>query len=262
MLLSEEEFLSLPKGGDRDRKTNMGKKTHKKPHKKQAKPVPESMEIPYCQPTSSRVKVEDLVTDEEDQIRADNLAKELQEDKVPKERHSFWDRPTPPPQFEWMPDPRMPAEWNAMVSDMRTNDWARFKPRGEWYRTPEDDEISSTQEFTGTWYPDNAERERLHAQSVVRLDTPVDEWSTSIQKLRARFDGPKRKQPPDKKPDRKGKGKATDLSEEDYPRLRQQWHDEFHDMVQGVKEVLPPFREVNHEIHLIDENKRYAYHMP
>jgi len=33
-------------------------------------------------------------------------------------------------------------------------------------------------------------------------------------------------------------------------------------MVQGVKEVLPPFREVNHEIHTIDENRRYTYHMP
>ena len=49
---------------------------------------------------------------------------------------------------------------------------------------------------------------------------------------------------------------------EDYPRLRQQWQDEFSDVVNGVPEKVPPLRAVNHEIHLIDDNKVYKYHTP
>ncbi|KAH9474277.1 hypothetical protein JR316_0013440 [Psilocybe cubensis] len=64
------------------------------------------------------------------------------------------------------------------------------------------------------------------------------------------------------RPDVKGKKRAAGLTEEDILRLRQQWHDEFVDIVHGTPNELPPFREVNHEIHLIDENKQYTYHLP
>src|ERR1700757_772306 len=33
-------------------------------------------------------------------------------------------------------------------------------------------------------------------------------------------------------------------------------------LLTGVPPRLPPFREVNHKIPLIDENKRYNYHLP
>jgi len=63
-------------------------------------------------------------------------------------------------------------------------------------------------------------------------------------------------------PRHKGKGKEDALTEEDFPHLRQQWHDEFMDMVNGTHSQLPPWREVNHEIHLVDNNKRYKYFTP
>ena len=62
--------------------------------------------------------------------------------------------------------------------------------------------------------------------------------------------------------DMKGKGKAKPLTAQDYPRLRQQWCDEFQDIVNGTRGEMPPWREVNHEIHLYDEKKRYIYHTP
>ena len=60
----------------------------------------------------------------------------------------------------------------------------------------------------------------------------------------------------------KYKGKVKVLAEEDFPRLCQQWHDEFEDIVNGTRNQLPPCREVNHEIHLIDEDKQYKYFTP
>ena len=61
----------------------------------------------------------------------------------------------------------------------------------------------------------------------------------------------------------KGKKKEQEqLTEDDIPRLRQQWYDEFKDIMQGTKEELPPLRVVNHEIKLIDPNKQYVYCMP
>ncbi|KAG6898702.1 hypothetical protein C0995_008732 [Termitomyces sp. Mi166 len=40
------------------------------------------------------------------------------------------------------------------------------------------------------------------------------------------------------------------------------WQQEFADIINGTKEELPPWREVNHEINLIDEGKQYKYHLP
>ena len=57
----------------------------------------------------------------------------------------------------------------------------------------------------------------------------------------------------------KGKSKEHALIKEDFPCLHQQWHDEFEDIVNGTYNQLPLWREVNHEIHLIDEDKQYKY---
>jgi hypothetical protein len=58
-----------------------------------------------------------------------------------------------------------------------------------------------------------------------------------------------------------GDGKAP-LTEEDIPRLRQQWYDEFKDILQGTPNELPPLREVNHEINLIDPDRKYTHRLP
>ncbi|KAG6881117.1 hypothetical protein C0995_002958, partial [Termitomyces sp. Mi166 len=59
-----------------------------------------------------------------------------------------------------------------------------------------------------------------------------------------------------------GKKKSQRLSEDDFSRLRQAWQQEFANIVNGIKEELFPWREVNHEINLIDEGKQYKYHLP
>ncbi|KAG6858283.1 hypothetical protein C0995_001169, partial [Termitomyces sp. Mi166 len=59
-----------------------------------------------------------------------------------------------------------------------------------------------------------------------------------------------------------GKDKPCKLSEDDFLQLRQAWQQEFVDIVNGMKEELPPWREVNHEINLIDESRQYKYHLP
>ncbi|KAG6881583.1 hypothetical protein C0992_000700, partial [Termitomyces sp. T32_za158] len=92
-----------------------------------------------CQPTSSRVKVEDLVTDEveEDRRSAASAA------ETTNSARSFWDRPVPPPDMQWAYDPRMPSEWNEVVASMVAQRWAgSLRPTGESYRQPFAEEIS------------------------------------------------------------------------------------------------------------------------
>lgn len=52
------------------------------------------------------------------------------------------------------------------------------------------------------------------------------------------------------------------LTREDLPRLREAWLEKYADILGGVPERLPPFREINHRIPLIDEGKVYKYHLP
>ncbi|KAG6859307.1 hypothetical protein C0995_009813, partial [Termitomyces sp. Mi166 len=60
----------------------------------------------------------------------------------------------------------------------------------------------------------------------------------------------------------KGKVKTQGWSDDDIPQLHQAWQHEFMDIVNRTKKELFPWREVNHEINLIDENKQYKYHLP
>jgi len=52
------------------------------------------------------------------------------------------------------------------------------------------------------------------------------------------------------------------LTEDDIPELREKWLWSCQDIMNGVWEELPLMRGVNHHILLIDENKRYHYHLP
>lgn len=49
---------------------------------------------------------------------------------------------------------------------------------------------------------------------------------------------------------------------EDVARLRERWLSEYADILGGVPEKLPPMREINHRIPLIDDEKTYRYHHP
>ena len=48
----------------------------------------------------------------------------------------------------------------------------------------------------------------------------------------------------------------------DIPRLREQGKEEFMDLCGEITLELPPLWAVNHEIHLIDPDKQYNYHLP
>lgn len=47
-----------------------------------------------------------------------------------------------------------------------------------------------------------------------------------------------------------------------FPRLRARWLEKYQDILSGVPERLPPLREINHRIELIDESMKYHYHLP
>jgi hypothetical protein len=57
-------------------------------------------------------------------------------------------------------------------------------------------------------------------------------------------------------------GGHSPLSPDDFPCLRKGWLDKFADLVGPIPETLPPFREVNHTIPLIDPDKKYRTHHP
>jgi hypothetical protein len=44
--------------------------------------------------------------------------------------------------------------------------------------------------------------------------------------------------------------------------LRERWFMVYADIMNGAPKKLPPLREINHQIPLIDEGKRYHYHLP
>ena len=111
-------------------------KTQEKTRSKYIEP-----DVRECQLTSSKVKVEDLVTDKEKlQDKEDDML-------TSQSTCSFWDRPIPCPQHDWPHDPRMPNEWNTVIESMREYKGNCTIPRGEIYRQPEEDEISEPEEF-------------------------------------------------------------------------------------------------------------------
>ena len=48
----------------------------------------------------------------------------------------------------------------------------------------------------------------------------------------------------------------------DYPSLQAQWMDRITDLISRVPPKVPPFRQINHEINLIDPNKWINYWLP
>ncbi|GJE98499.1 polyprotein [Phanerochaete sordida] len=55
---------------------------------------------------------------------------------------------------------------------------------------------------------------------------------------------------------------AKKLNNMDRGALRAKWFEEYKDITSGVPNVLPPLREINHAIPLIDETLRISYHHP
>ncbi|KAG6869646.1 hypothetical protein C0995_001582 [Termitomyces sp. Mi166 len=147
--------------------------------------------------------------------------------------------------MQWAYDPRMPPEWNEVVASMVVkNQVTLLQPTGEVYRQPMANEISEPSNI----FVDGAS---LKAKSVswsttstvsqppVRLMTE-DTGEAHLHALREQFEPAS--QACQKRVDI-GKDKPCKLSEDDFPRLRQAWQQEFADIVNGTKEELPPWRE-------------------
>ena len=58
------------------------------------------------------------------------------------------------------------------------------------------------------------------------------------------------------------KSMATKISEAELARMRQEWLDSCQDILNGAPPCLPPLREINHRIPIVDESKVYNYHLP
>ena len=123
-------------------------------------------------------------------------------------------------------------------------------PRVEVYRQPTPAEVSGPVEYAAYLRPHKL-RQRIGKRPNPE---PVDRLYTMNATLE--------KEQKEARLPSKGKRKEGPLTDEDIPRLRQQWYEEFKDIFQGVKEELPPLREVNHEINLIDPDKKYSYRLP
>ncbi|KAF8229190.1 hypothetical protein L208DRAFT_1482684, partial [Tricholoma matsutake] len=52
------------------------------------------------------------------------------------------------------------------------------------------------------------------------------------------------------------------LSKKDLPHLCEEWKQSCQDILNGVPDKLPPLREINHQIPLVDEKKKYNYYLP
>ncbi len=74
-----------------------------------------------CQPTSSKILVEDLITDEDDDKHEQEHHSATAETVAggPHPDRKFWDTPSTPAEMHWPDDQRMPVEWNMVNEDMR-----------------------------------------------------------------------------------------------------------------------------------------------
>ncbi|PBK81854.1 hypothetical protein ARMGADRAFT_1039054 [Armillaria gallica] len=192
-----------------------------------------------CQPTSSKVLIEDLVTDVDDDQHDQDYHVELMHTPTNEETVRFWDRPTPNPQFEWPGDHHMLTEWNMVISEMWEID---PNSKGSLFNYPEmllmDDpeqdinnrlsfivptsaiKSEGPYEFTVAMYPDERRRDFIHNNLFIAPD-PGAEFEARIH-----------------------------------------WYNEYEELLQGVPEGMPPWRVVNHEILLIDDSQKYHYHLP
>lgn len=94
------------------------------------------------------------------------------------------------------------------------------------------------EEFTRSRFPDTQLRKDIQERVVVGEDE--EEEVVSFATVR----------------------EATDAREKDIPALRDRWMKILRERWGGRSLKLPPLREINHAIPLIDETKKYRYHLP
>ncbi len=154
------EYETYPTPAANRNKTNRNKNEHD---------TEEMAEQDYCQLTSSKVLVEDLVTSEEDERHFQEYHTE-ENNKDDAERHQthntsrrFWDRPIIQDNMGWPGDHRMPEEWNWMMNDI----WCYQT------RSAKAESIGPV-EFTRTRYPNNDYRQMIRDEMSI-----APEWGTA-----------------------------------------------------------------------------------
>jgi len=143
----------------------------------------------------------------------------------------------------------MPHKLNELTLLMWKS-WQK-EPAIEQYRHSGSDEISDPIDFVTYLCPEEKINKTKRTERPFRLPT-IDKSMVSIEQLKEKYK-------PIRKQVRKGEEKTSKPSVEDVTRLRQQWYNKFVDILEGTKEELPPLREVNHEINLMDPNKKYTF---
>ncbi|KAK0485571.1 hypothetical protein EDD18DRAFT_1111371 [Armillaria luteobubalina] len=127
-----------------------------------------------CQPTSSKVLVEDMIMDEDDDTHEHHFHIDIDFSNQTPHEVWFWDCPVPIPKVKWPGDSHMPTEWNLMVGEMweidPTSQGSLFNyPDFPYSDDPETDindhlsfivpnlelESEGPYEFTSDMYPDD-----------------------------------------------------------------------------------------------------------
>jgi hypothetical protein len=125
--------------------------------------------------------------------------------------------------------------------------------RIEVYRRAHPAEVSAPTEFI-SYLRD--EKPELRKRKRMRFMLPTEESTETLHALHITTKMEEIRTKGSEKPEKRP------LTEADIPRLRQQWYEEFKNILQGTPEELPPLREVNHEINLIDPDKKYTHRLP
>ena len=148
-----------------------------------------------------------------------------------------------------------------MVASMRAYEGTKVPSNSFW--NAENSEESQTEEFAHLYEPGHPCLEQMRHQALATSQLGRDEMDARMKKLKDSFEKPVKaayEKLLNLNVNRKEKSKS--LTKEDYPWLHQQWCNKLQDIVNGTRGEMPPWREVNHEIHLIDDNKQHIYHTP
>jgi hypothetical protein len=154
----------------------------------------------------------------------------------------------------------MPDEWNEVIASMQNYEKTNTPHGSENYHQATKDEISSPKDFP---YPAGTHAKYLRKQSSVHIRTGKEDHEKGFPNLRVQFETKKKNTPVSTKShDVKWKSKAQEDPEDEYAHLQEHWQHDYDDIMNGTKEELPPWQEVNHEINLIDPDKRCHYYLP
>lgn len=134
----------------------------------------------------------------------------------------------------------MTREGNLTITDP-----SRTTMIDQGYRDAQPDEISETQPFSQTNIGWTSYMNRM-----------------AVKQAQKEYKKPEEKMMMDKQSDNKKQPKEPEKMKEKLEKLRKHWLEEYNNIMNGPPNRLPLMREVNHEINLIDEGKRYGYHSP